>query len=277
VTDQSYLATGVPAGLSLLRNIGGGAFTGPVDYRCGSDPAGLVATDLDGDGHPDLAVASQGSSVAVMLNLGNGLFAPQVLFGCGEAPVGITSADFDGNGRFDLATADYYGNTTTILLSCTSAGSSFCFGDGSGTACPCGNASPAGSASGCRSSLGLGATLRASGTASLAHDTIVLHGSEMTNSSALYYQGTTMVNGGAGSMFGDGLRCAGGAIVRLGVRINVGGESMFPAPGGISVSVRGGVAGPGSRSYQVWYRNAAPFCMPSTFNLTNGLSIAWQP
>jgi hypothetical protein len=43
------------------------------------------------------------------------------------------------------------------------------------------------------------------------------------------------------------------------------------------VSVRGLVATPGTRNYQVWYRNAAAFCAPSTFNLTNGLSLTWAP
>jgi hypothetical protein len=42
------------------------------------------------------------------------------------------------------------------------------------------------------------------------------------------------------------------------------------------VSVRGGVTVPGVRTYQTWYRNASPFCTPSTFNLTNGLSILWS-
>jgi hypothetical protein len=42
--------------------------------------------------------------------------------------------------------------------------------------------------------------------------------------------------------------------------------------------VRGAVTTAGSvRNYQVWYRNAAAFCTPSTFNLTNGLSVTWQP
>jgi len=27
----------------------------------------------------------------------------------------------------------------------------------------------------------------------------------------------------------------------------------------------------------VWYRNAAAFCTNSTFNLTNGLNVVWQP
>ena len=98
----------------------------------------------------------------------------------------------------------------------------------------------------------------------------------MPNASALYFQGTSRVNAGAGSVFGDGLRCVGGAVVRLGTKLNSGGASTFPSAGDPSVSVRGGVTAPGCvRYYQVWYRNAATFCTASTFNLTNGLRIAW--
>jgi hypothetical protein len=43
------------------------------------------------------------------------------------------------------------------------------------------------------------------------------------------------------------------------------------------VSVKGLVTAPGVRDYQCWYRNAAAFCTPSTFNLTNGLEITWTP
>jgi hypothetical protein len=32
---------------------------------------------------------------------------------------------------------------------------------------------------------------------------------------------------------------------------------------------------PGTRTYQVWYRNAAAFCTISTFNLTNGIELSW--
>jgi hypothetical protein len=31
------------------------------------------------------------------------------------------------------------------------------------------------------------------------------------------------------------------------------------------------------RTYQCWYRNAAAFCQPATFNLTNGIQTTWQP
>jgi hypothetical protein len=155
--------------------------------------------------------------------------------------------------------------------------SAFCFGDGSGTACPCGNSGAAGR--GCASSVNAsGALLAASGAASLVNDTLVLAGSGMPNSSALYFQGTSVQGGGAGVVFGDGLRCAGGTVIRLGTKANVAGASQYPAAGDATVSVRGLVPGVGAvRHYQVWYRNAAAFCTSDTFNLTNGLSVTWQP
>ncbi|MBL8863307.1 MAG: hypothetical protein JNK02_15025 [Planctomycetes bacterium] len=156
-------------------------------------------------------------------------------------------------------------------------GTSFCLGDGSATACPCGNASAPGSGAGCLNSLGTGATLGATGAASLAADSVLLAGAGMPNSSALYFQGGSQQNGGLGSVFGDGLRCAGGSIIRLATKVNAGGASTYPGAGDPSVSVRGLVGAPGTRTYQVWYRNAASFCTPSTFNLSNGLELAWAP
>jgi len=49
-------------------------------------------------------------------------------------------------------------------------------------------------------------------------------------------------------------------------------------PGDPSVATRGLVT-PGSgvvRSYQTYYRNAAStFCLPATFNVTNGVRLTW--
>jgi hypothetical protein len=153
----------------------------------------------------------------------------------------------------------------------------FCYGDGSATACPCGNASPAGAEAGCLSSLGGGATLRAAGSASVANDSLVLQGGAMPNSNALYFQGTTRLSGGAGAVFGDGLRCAGGTVIRLGTKLNAAGSSQYPGAADARVSVRGLVPAGATRTYQAWYRNAAAFCTPSTFNLTNGVEVAWAP
>jgi hypothetical protein len=158
----------------------------------------------------------------------------------------------------------------------TTTGSAYCFGDGTASACPCGNAGIAGN--GCASSINTsGANLNASGLASLAADAVVLAATGMPNSNALYFQGTARQNGGLGAPFGDGLRCAGGTIVRLGTKTNVAGASQFPAAGDLSVSQKGLVTLPSIRTYQVWYRNAAAFCTASTFNLTNGFEINWQP
>jgi hypothetical protein len=124
-------------------------------------------------------------------------------------------------------------------------------------------------------SFGIGSRLIGTGTSSLANDTLVLAGDQMSNSSCLYFQGTAAFANGFGVAFGDGLRCAVGVITRLGTKVNVGGASQYPVGGDAQVSARGGVFAPGTRIYQVWYRNIASFCTPSTFNLTNGLWVMW--
>src|SRR6185436_9868153 len=134
-----------------------------------------------------------------------------------------------------------------------------------------------GAGEGCLSSLGVGGKLRGTGNANLSADTAVLHGEQMPNAPCLYFQGTTQIAGGAGTAFGDGLRCAGGSIIRLGTKTNAGGGSEYPDTGDPTLSVRGQVLAPGLRVYQTWYRNAAAFCTSATFNLTNSLAITWAP
>ncbi len=167
--------------------------------------------------------------------------------------------------------------TFTITPSCPpSAGTPFCFGDGTATACPCGNLGAPGN--GCRNSLvAAGANLAAVGIPSISADTILLQGSGMPNSSALYFQGTTQQSGGLGVVFGDGLRCAGGAVIRLKTLSNSGGASQYPGLGDLSVSVRGVVTAPGNRTYQVWYatRRRSARSRPST--CPNGLQLRRQP
>jgi plastocyanin len=158
-----------------------------------------------------------------------------------------------------------------------STGTPYCFGDGSGTPCPCGNSSAVGSSLGCLHSLGTGGGLTATGSPSVTGDTVVLAGAGMPNSSALYFQGTTQPGAGLGAVFGDGLRCTAGTVTRLGTKTNAGGGSTWPSGADPAVSVKGNVPAGATRNYQVWYRNAASFCTVSTFNLTNGYSIAWTP
>jgi hypothetical protein len=218
-----------------------------------------------------------------------GFPAPVDSNGCFSRPGQAYLAGNAGPVDFTLAVntfAPFALSTTNSLALLTEAdtingsfGTIFCAGDGAGshTACPCGNNSAVADGVGCLSSLGTGGKLRAMGNPSIAMDSLVLQGTQMPNSSALYFQGTIQQNGGNGSVFGDGLRCAGGAVIRLGTTTNVAGASMYPFGTAPSVSVKGMVTAAGTRTYQCWYRNAAPFCTASTFNLSNGLEIVWTP
>jgi hypothetical protein len=192
-----------------------------------------------------------------------------------DAPVGPTQGSasiglWKSGGAASVA-------ATIQVPSAGATGAAYCLGDGSGTACPCGNLAPVGAQSGCLNSLGQGARLQATGLPSLSADTLQLSGANMPDSTALYFQGTAQQSGGVGVVFGDGLRCAAGTVVRLGTKLNVAGSSSYPTGSEAAVSVRGLVTAPGSRAYQVWYRNAAAFCSASTFNLTNGWWLVWLP
>ncbi len=159
--------------------------------------------------------------------------------------------------------------------SCGGDAQTFCYGDGSATPCPCLNASEPEERAGCRSSLGVGGSLRVHGRASLSADTLRIEGASMPNSSALYFQGAGVVAGGLGVPFGDGLKCTSGPFIRFATKSNVAGASVYPSGLDVPVSVRGAIAVPGTRYYQVRYRNAAAFCAPETFNYTNGVSVVW--
>ncbi len=183
---------------------------------------------------------------------------------CGQTytiQVGNYSAAASLNGTFTVVETGTACGPTSVA---------YCFGDGSGTACPCGNNGAAGN--GCASSVNAnGGNLTSTGSPSISADTLVLQGSGMPNSSALYFQGTAQIS----SVFGDGLRCAGGAVIRLGTKNNLVGASSYPVGADQSISVRGMNVAGNVRDYQVWYRNAAAFCTVSTFNLTNGLEVTW--
>lgn len=140
--------------------------------------------------------------------------------------------------------------------------------------CPCGNSSML--AHGCGNSANpAGGELTAAGTASLSSDTLTLAGSGMTPSStALYFQGTSMQY--AQIVYGDGLRCVTGTVVRLGTKTNASGASSYPQAGDLPVSVRGQVTAPGLRYYQVVYRDVGNYCTPDLFNATSGVAILWS-
>lgn len=158
-----------------------------------------------------------------------------------------------------------------------------CFGDGTGTACACGNSSNAGSNEGCLHAqsifAGGGGKLRASGTARVSTDSLCMQASQLPpGTTALLFQGTQMHQAGLGAQFGDGLLCVSGSTLRIEVKSAPGGVISFGACAGSSIAQVGlASASGGLRGYQVWFRDSdQSFCTPSTFNLTNAVMVQWR-
>jgi plastocyanin len=154
-------------------------------------------------------------------------------------------------------------------------GSAYCFGDGGGAACPCGTAGPAGR--GCPTSVGPGARLRAIGDASVAADSLKLWVTDAPEGlNVLFFQGSTQVAAGAGSVFGEGLRCAGGTLIRIGQMTQSFNWAAYPGAGDAPISQRGFVAPGDTRHYQVWFQDSPGLCGPPVANLSNGYTITWH-
>ncbi len=105
--------------VSVIKNNGNGTFIGALGYNAGNGPVSVFASDLDGDGDQDLAVANAGVSrfylgntVSILKNRGDGTFANGVDYAAGNGPSSVFASDLDGDGDIDLAVA----NTGTYWL-----------------------------------------------------------------------------------------------------------------------------------------------------------------
>jgi hypothetical protein len=165
-------------------------------------------------------------------------------------------------------------------ITCPGPIDSTCPGDTTLAACPCGNNGAFGH--GCENSASTGgALLSASGTT--FPDTLVLTSSgELPNSLSIFLQGNTLAP--TVISFGDGLRCAGGMLLRLYVKGASAGTAQAPQAGDPSISARSASLGDpiqqGTyRYYQTYYRDPSmSFCPAgSTFNVSNGIRAVWGP
>lgn len=157
----------------------------------------------------------------------------------------------------------------------------FCFGDGTGAPCPCGNDGAPGH--GCQNSAATGgAILGFAGAASLSEDTLVLTSAgELPSALSIFLQGSVPISPAS---YGDGLRCVGGALKRLYVKSAAGGVVSAPQGGDPSISSRsaalGNVIPPGaSRFYQTYYRDPSGSFCPNppgnTWNVSSGIEAVW--
>ncbi len=155
----------------------------------------------------------------------------------------------------------------------TLTGTSYCAGDGSATNCPCGNFGTNGE--GCANSTGAGALLVGMGSQNaLVDDLQFLLSNALPGQPALLFSGINAVNGGQGVLFGDGLRCAGGSVKRLGVQVPDAGGSAHWGP---ALAPLGEWGAGDVRYFQGWYRDPNGSSCGSNFNLSNGVEISFWP
>jgi hypothetical protein len=131
--------SGNDGAVSVLLGNGDGTFQAPVCYDSGGPNAVSVAIgDLNGDGHPDLAVANvcqssvncNNGGVSVLFGNGDGTFQAAVSYGSGGYfGSSVAIADLNGDGRPDLVVT-----SVCPIGGCTGPGVvSVLLGNGDGT------------------------------------------------------------------------------------------------------------------------------------------------
>lgn len=270
---------------ALLRTYANPQPVGTLSIRSGFGMALAEVGDVDLDGVPDIAAGTNwprglwvlsGASGAVLMALQTPHVPPDYFISVAGLP------DIDGDGRAELVYGDpghVDGPSSVGALFAVrgttdnSHGARSCFGDGSGTACPCGNFGGAGQ--GCANTTGSGSTLQAYGSTSMSeHDLWFLArglpgGS--TGSTYLFF-GTSTAGGGQGVANFAGLRCAGGSLRRVGQHDWKGGGVASWVPNLIDPVY---IAVGGTYHFQGMYRDVASPC--ATANFTNLVSLTFAP
>ena len=91
------------------------AFTTPVTFAVGTNPAGIAVGDYNSDSRSDMAVVNSGpaGSVSILMSNADGSFNPKVDYGSGANSFDASAGDFNGDGKLDLAVI---GSALDILL-----------------------------------------------------------------------------------------------------------------------------------------------------------------
>lgn len=105
-----------PGGVMVLLGRGDGTFQFPISYLAGTNPTALVAADFNGDGKPDVAIASADpGGLIILFGRGDGNFLPSVSYKAGFGFTRLVPGDFNADGRSDLALLNPLGEVAVLL------------------------------------------------------------------------------------------------------------------------------------------------------------------
>jgi CSLREA domain-containing protein len=100
----------------LLRDVNGSFLPAQTACQVGFGPAALVAADLNGDHHLDLAVANfLSDDVTVCQGAGDGTFRAVATLTGGQGPMDLEAADLENDGDLDLLLTNGKSKTVGIL------------------------------------------------------------------------------------------------------------------------------------------------------------------
>jgi hypothetical protein len=189
-----------------------------------------------------------------------------------------TVDDVNDDGRPDVVAGTQDTTSLTVVYVLDGDGgllpdlyASFCDdADGSLASCPCAAGTPE---SGCDIAQGTGGValdVVAQETSPINRATLSGTGFPSMGTPASIVIRAGALDTAAPVVFGDGLRCVGTPIVRLGAAFATGGTSTHTFG-------HGAMAGTGDNVYQLWFRNTPiSYCDPAAaFNLSNGRTLAW--
>ncbi|MEP6950447.1 MAG: FG-GAP-like repeat-containing protein, partial [Ginsengibacter sp.] len=118
-TFTNPFGTGIPANFYKPK----------IDFAAANTPYSVALSDVDGDGKPDLVVATQNNAVSVLRNIsttGNIItssFAPKVDLIAGSTPYSAATGDVDGDGMPDIVIANSGSATISVLRNTSTSGS----------------------------------------------------------------------------------------------------------------------------------------------------------
>jgi hypothetical protein len=225
----------------------------PLDANPGQD-------DCDGNGVGDVCEISSGAQFDCNLNgIPDNCETDCNLNGkADECDIAAgTSLDLNQNGIPDECEAQN--------------GTPYCFGDGSGTPCPCLNFAFPGE--GCANSTSRGTRLyNGGGTSVLLDNAALISIQGPPNKACLYFTG--MASLGNGTPFYDGLLCLTPTKRFTGQNFNPQGVVVRTQP----VAASGNLIVPGSTwNFQLWHRDPQGSPCGQLTNLSNALSITFTP